>query len=464
MKTIVNPNRTVKNLIGNQKPKDVEYRLLKYTLEVEVEEGVLLDNVVTGQIVLLSEKERNILDLLPRRYDETIESLISAYFLVPVDFDEYAFVRGYRGILQQVERNKKKPITKYTLYPTTCCNARCFYCFESGLKKMNMDEETAKKVAEFIRQNVDGKQAEISWFGGEPTVAMKCIDYICGLLKEYGVDYVSGMVSNGYLFTEDTVKKAVDFWNLRSIQITLDGTEEIDNKTKNYIVPGNAYKRVLNNVGYLLDAGIGVTVLLNLDYHNYHNLFDLIDELAIKFKKYDNLRVSSHVLFNNEGYEKVHHTYQQEKELTELNYKLVAHMREVGLVGNVMGDVRIKKNIPMLRYAHCMVNDSGSIVIAPNGNFFKCEHIEDDLTSTAGIDIGDFNKSDLDEWFVADEGERCHKCCLYPDCFVPKRCVDHVTCYPIDSERRIVGYKQNISDTYAKLLSQTRLEDIKNGE
>ena len=110
MKTIVNPNRTVKNLIGNQKPKDVEYRLLKYTLEVEVEEGVLLDNVITGQIVLLSEKERNILDLLPRRYDETIESLISAYFLVPVDFDEYAFVRGYRGILQQVERNKKKPI------------------------------------------------------------------------------------------------------------------------------------------------------------------------------------------------------------------------------------------------------------------------------------------------------------------------------------------------------------------
>ena len=261
METIVNANGTVRNIIGQQSLKDVDYRLLKYILEVDVEEGLLLDNVITGQITLLKEDERSILHQLPRKPNDKMKQLISDYYLVPVDFNEYEFVRGYRSVLQQVERNKEKPITKYILFPTTCCNARCFYCFESGLNKINMDETTTIKVAQFIRDNVKGKQAEISWFGGEPTVGMKCIDYICYLLKEYGVDYTSGMVSNGYLFSEDIVAKAVKEWNLKSIQITLDGTEEIYNKTKNYIVPGNAYKRVMNNIGLLLEAGVEVTIL-----------------------------------------------------------------------------------------------------------------------------------------------------------------------------------------------------------
>ena len=466
MKTIVNPNNLIKNLIGEQMPKDTEYRPLKYILDVEVEEGVLLDNVITGQIVFLSREEKRVLDQLPMKPNENeiMEYLVSAYYLVPVGFDEYKFVQGYRSILQQIERNRKRPITKYTLFPTTHCNARCFYCFESGFKKTSMDEVTAKKVAEFIRQNVGGKQAELSWFGGEPTVAIKCIDYICGLLKEYGVDYVSGMVSNGYLFSKKVAEKAVRDWNLKSIQITLDGTEEVYNKTKSYNVSESAYKRVLNNIYHMLDVGIRVTVLLNLDYHNSDDLFNLVDELATRFKQYNNFRVSSHVLFNNEGYEKVHHTCDQEEELTELNYKLAAHMAKIGLNGSVMGDVRAKKKLPVLRYAHCMANDTGAIVIAPNGKFFKCEHIEDDLASAAGIDTGGFSKAELDEWFVADEGERCSDCNLYPDCFTPKKCIDHATCYPVDSDSKIVGYKENIKDLYRATTQREEMEKEETGK
>lgn len=448
METIVNANSTIKSIIGDQATKDAEYRLQKYTFKIEVEEGLLLDNVITGQVVLLTEEEKNTLNELPKKPDGVMDQLIAAYYLVPVDFDEYGFVRGYRSVLQQVERNKEKPITKYTLFPTTCCNARCFYCFESGVERINMDEQTAKKVAEFIRDNVGGEQAKLNWFGGEPTVAMKCIDYICCLLREYGVDYLSGMVSNGYLFSEEVVRKAAEEWNLKSIQITLDGTEEIYNRTKNYSVPGSAYKRVLKNIGLLLDAGIVVTVLLNLDYHNCNDLFNLIDELAERFKQYKHFRVSSHVLYNDVGFEKVRHTRHQEEELAELNHKLAAHMKDAGLNGHVMGDVRYRKRLPMLHYTYCMANDAGAIVIAPNGNFFNCEHIENDLASTAGIDSGRFSQAELDEWFVPDEGERCSECCLYPDCFVPRKCVNHAKCFHIDAESKMQGYKDNIANLY----------------
>ena len=61
METIVNANNTVQSIIGEQARKDVEYRLMKYTIEVEVAEGLLLDNAITGQVVLLTGEEKETL-------------------------------------------------------------------------------------------------------------------------------------------------------------------------------------------------------------------------------------------------------------------------------------------------------------------------------------------------------------------------------------------------------------------
>lgn len=442
MKTIVEPDAILNAIIGEQMVKDAEYRLMNYVFEVEMEDGLLLHNVITGQLIYLSETEKDVLCGLPLKPDERIEHLIKCYFLVPTGFNEYEFVRGYRKILQQIERNKEKPITKYTIFPTTCCNAHCFYCFESDYVKMNMDEDTAKKVVEFIHQHADNKQVTIGWFGGEPTVAVPCIDMICEGLKKLGVAYSSSMVSNGYLFTEQLIKKAVDDWKLKNIQITLDGTEEVYNKTKNFTAPGSAYERVTNNILLMLQSGIEVTVLLNLDYYNSEDLFKLVDELAVRFREYKNFRVSSHVLFNDEGYEKVHHTDGEEEELIERNYALADYMKKAGLSGNVLGAAGKKGKLPKLQYLHCMANDNGSVVIAPDGSLHKCEHIPNGLTNYARVDSGLIEEADIDEWFEPGEEERCANCILFPCCFVPEKCTDHQKCHPIDFEKRIDGFKE----------------------
>ena len=438
----------IKTVIGDQKIKSTEYRPMNYILEVEVDDKLLLQNVITGQLVLLENDEKIFFRQPPGMPIKETEQLISSYFLVPVEFDEKEFVQGYRKILQQIERNKKKNITKYTIFPTTCCNAHCFYCFESEFKKTNMSEETAKKVAEFISSNCGKSKAEINWFGGEPTVASNRIDTICESLKESGTEFFSGMVSNGYLFDKEMVLKAVKDWHLKSIQITLDGTEEIYNQTKQFNVLGSAYLRVLDNINLLLEANITVTVLLNLDYHNYDDLFVLVEELSNRFHKYSNFRVSSHVLFNNEGYDKIIHTDKEEEDLANRNYILGDHISKVGLNGSVMGDILRKGKLPQLRYQYCMVNDSSAIVIGPYGDFFKCEHIADSLTSSAGIDKGFFSNEELDKWFEPIEKNDCYKCCLYPNCFVPVDCKDHVKCYPSDSVRKIANYKEIVKNKY----------------
>lgn len=448
MQTIVQGNQIVRTVIGKQRIRDTEYRLMKFLLEIEVEDGLLLQNVITGELALLTEAERKTLCHLPVQYEDGLEALVSGYYLVPVDFDELRFVQGYRKILQQLERNKKLPITKYTIFPTTCCNAHCFYCFESDYQKISMDSATARKVADFIQQNSEGQQIHISWFGGEPTVAENRIDEICRLLTERKVDYVSSMVSNGYLFTKEMVSKAVSEWHLQNIQITLDGTEEIYNKTKQYHTKENAYQRVLNNIRLILEAGIRVSVLLNLDYHNSDDLFALVDEVAERFRNYPNLRIASHVLFNDEGYEKVHHTEEDAEELTKRNHLIADYVKNAGLKGGVLGIAERGGTLPKLRYLYCRVNDSGAVVIGPNGCLYKCEHIDHRLTSPASLDHPMFDEQEMEKWFQPAEGKQCKSCRLYPECFVPAGCLNHAKCYPVDAERRIEAFKTIAETAY----------------
>ena len=59
------------------------------------------------------------------------------------------------------------------------------------------------------------------------------------------------------------------------------------------------------------------------------------------------------------------------------------------------------------------------------------------------------NRSEeLDKWFEPIEKNDCYKCCLYPNCFVPVDCKDHVKCYPSDSVRKIANYKEIVKNKY----------------
>ena len=92
-----------------------------------------------------------------------------------------------------------------------------------------MDRETADRVISYIKEHCGGQQVKLSWFGGEPLVNHKVIDQICNGLRNDGIPYESRMISNAYLFDDTIVAKAADLWNLKNIQITLDGTEVVYN-------------------------------------------------------------------------------------------------------------------------------------------------------------------------------------------------------------------------------------------
>ncbi len=105
MEKIRDAYKTVLNILGKAENSDTEYRFMKYCVAETTEEGILLFNLLTRELLLLTAEEyENALDT---------EYLKEHWFAVPKEFDE----KEYK-------------------YP--------------------MSEETACKTADFIEQNCKG--------------------------------------------------------------------------------------------------------------------------------------------------------------------------------------------------------------------------------------------------------------------------------------------------------------------
>ena len=200
MQVIIPTPLQYEQIVGRQKRVDGErYRLMTYVVQQPVTDGLLLYNTLTCSMVQLQPDEAA--DLTAQR------ELIDRWFLVPQGHDDRKLCRQVRQMAALL-KPAAKAITYYTIFPTTGCNARCFYCFEKGTKPVTMTSETASKVVRYIVAHRGSETVHISWFGGEPLVNAKAIDQICTELSQQSMPFRSDMISNGYLFDAEMAQRA----------------------------------------------------------------------------------------------------------------------------------------------------------------------------------------------------------------------------------------------------------------
>lgn len=446
MKILLEGDRNILKLLCKHIDKTCNYVPSKYLICLEVDEGVLLGNTLTGELVLLSQVEKEYFDRIPQCYKDEFKDLIVHHFLVPELCDEFNIVNQLRSILLTKKKNEDT-INHYNILPTTACNARCFYCYQSGTMQVSMDKEVADSLVEFIASHNNNKKVILSWFGGEPTLGCNRIDQICRKLDLYGVQFESDMISNGYLFDEKLVKKAKDIWKLMSIQITLDGSEQKYIETKQYIgVQENPYKRVLRNVDLLLDADIEVRLRLNIDAHNSKDILVLIDELVSRFNGRKKLHVYVWKLDEGKGYSPIHHTETEREEL-DLEFERIQGVLESRGWPQIWNP-----RFPMLTLRSCMADDSSFIQCAPNGVLSKCE--DKIFEHTVGnIKDGIINKEGIDWWSERVFFEECRSCPLFPSCNrLLKNCpTKKAGCTSKYKARKIEEYHKLINNVYKKL-------------
>lgn len=404
MKIVRPPIQALSGIVGAQKYKEkIRYRRTRHQIAVPCEDGTLLYHTLTGELLLLEAGES----------EETCrEELIRRWFLIPQDFDECKQSDGVRRVAKLLQRPVKER-TNFTILTTTDCNARCFYCYEKGIFRCAMTEETARDVGEYVARVSGGKKVRLSWFGGEPLYNVGVIDVICGVLQAHGVEYTAKMTSNGYYLDAQTAQKAVRDWHLQKVQITLDGTEPVYNRTKAYVDRdgGSPFQRVMGNIESALDVGLEVTIRLNMDRANAEDLLALVDQIAQRFGSRPNLFGKVALLYEFSG--RIH-AFSSPQEAGDYGRRLQEKLDRCGLGQRAALNVNPHFN-------QCMADADNCEVILPDGRIERCEHIRDtEAVGTIYNEARDTEK--VQAWKETTYFPECMECALYPRCVLLKKC------------------------------------------
>ena len=433
-------------VVGLQtKKENTPYRLMHYVVQQEVEEGVLLYNTLTCALALVTHEEAKNLT--------TVEGLIDHYFLVPVNHDDKKFCKIVKFGAKLMQK-RPKGIRSYTILTTTGCNARCAYCFEKGTKPVHMTMETAEKVAQYIfTHRGEHEEVTLRWFGGEPLYNFKVMDRICARLQENDIKYHSDIVTNGYLFSEKLVEKALHLWNLEEVQITLDGTEENYNRIKAYAHTNgaNPYQQVMENIKRLLEAKTPrVKIRIHLQYNNFEDIWALTKECGERFKEYDNFHIYFMPLFEYFNPEE-EQASEQRKVIYDEKAKLETYVKNVGLKGHPKQD---KKDHIVLN--KCWVDSEDAVMIVPDGHLGLCDSYLDSHF-IGHIDSEEFDqKAAMQLREYCEEIPECDTCAYYPKCYRLKICtITSKDCLKELREENIASIKNKMLRDYQELKRTT---------
>ena len=378
-----------------------------YNIIYNSEQGYLLFNSLTNSLVILDEQgmDKYNTDSLA---DEEIKRLYQSGFFVDDDIDEVKFVEYH--YLKNLFNNQAP---SFRVYTTLACNAQCNYCYEKGTPISNMSKEVADSLVEFVAEQTKYcKQYSIRWFGGEPLLNWKIIDYISDeLKKKCNADLVGYITTNGSLFNDELIEKAKGNWGIKNVQISLDGYGELHNKIKAYKDRDNGFSDTITNIVKLLDKGISVDIRLNVTKSNAGNMLELIDYLALTIQNKKLSNVYAYPVFDSDV-DKVCCSESEdvikENELHTYFYPVVQKIESVGWK---------KSNTIRQRRVSCWAIKTGNYVISPNGDIYKCSfEVKDPSNSIGNVKTGIKRNAMFLSWGLPRYDEKCYQCKFLPMC------------------------------------------------
>ena len=144
----------------------------------------------------------------------------------------------------------------FVIMPTEKCNFTCKYCNETHKKgKMTYDDQIA--LLKYILQETNkATKLIISWFGGEPLVAVDIVYFIMRnivkMCNKRNIQLTSDMTTNAYNLDAATFNKLYAL-NVFRYQITLDGLEQHHNIQRVLNGGEGTFNRIIDNLLYIKD-------------------------------------------------------------------------------------------------------------------------------------------------------------------------------------------------------------------
>lgn len=407
----------------------------------------VVGNTYTREVFLPTAEELALLQQEEIVASDCSAELIRKWYFVPESYDEIEAIDFLRMLLRQVDA-KSDTIRGALLMMTGDCNARCFYCYQKGrfTCRDTMTNETARAVAEYLADHADENRLRLSWHGGEPTLCAEQIGIICARLRERNVPFFSNAFTNGYLLDKAFAARAQAEWNLRGVQLTMDGPEDVYNRCKAYIYKDDPspYKHILQNIREMLDLGIHVSVRVNVDRHNLAQLKALAEELAGLFAGEEGFSLFCAALFEDCRDLSKGHTDAMREQITDHLIAFYQYCRELGLV--IRQDFR-----PSITLHRCVATNPRQIEILPDGSLSCCDHaIDEDVYGSVFSPERDVALRAA--WTASTNNkETCTGCVAYSDCILLERCSPHVRgCNPSSKRLKAFQMREGILEEYRK--------------
>lgn len=185
----------------------------------------------------------------------------------------------FDALKEEQERGSK--ILEITIVPTYFCNMKCKYCFQQERKDI-LDNDKADSIINTIIQVLGVKkyeQLKVSWFGGEPLLAIDIIEYISNSLirycDEYEIKYLCDFVTNGTLISDDIINRLVNM-HTYAVQITLDG---LNHDSTRIMKDGScSYELIKNNI-LAISKKIPTAIRSNVSADNRNSICGMMDDI-----------------------------------------------------------------------------------------------------------------------------------------------------------------------------------------
>lgn len=381
-----------------------------YNIPIESPYGIILFNSFTGALLLLDS------DMYNRFLANQLTSSESALFLtngyyIEDSMDEQALIEYTRSKAVFASKNHI-----YRIFTTTACNARCPYCYEDKTTPSFMSEKTADALISFIlNHSVGSDTIYLHWFGGEPLLNWKIIDYITSHLQKFSDFHLHQTItSNSSLWNDSLIHLAKDKWGLNRVQVTLDGFRSTHNQIKLYTDRTDGFQDTIDNIHKLLDAKIFVDIRLNVDKSNFKSVLDLLYYLNKEFSDRQYLRVYPYPVFNSnvddicisrenqnliDAENCEHYLFPISDAINDLHFSTISHRN------------RCQKAVS------CGAVKEGNFVIDPNGLLYKCSfEVSCPKNAVGDVFTGIRMNTNYAKWALPSYSDECLRCSYLPLC------------------------------------------------
>lgn len=259
-------------------------KLSKFTFHCTNNEGdLLLFNSYHGVKSICKIKNRFIqAQLIEGRIDnaEIIEKLMNKGILVSNETNEQTMLNHMIG------RVLFPSDLGLNISPTEYCNFRCKYCYEKH-NSIKMNSTVQNDIIAFVRANMKNySKLNVSWFGGEPLLAVDQIKVLSEAFMNtcqfYKRKYTSTMTTNGYLLNVELFKQLLDL-RVSGYQISIDGLRDTHDNQRPLVNGSNTFNVIIDNlkkIKALRNRNFHIVIRSNITFDIYEKLDEYIDLLS----------------------------------------------------------------------------------------------------------------------------------------------------------------------------------------